>query len=80
MSFCHLSNIARVRQFISQVDTKKLMHAIISTRLDYSNTLWLVSLSLLELRTKMRGEAFNAANKEKGKGRFTIIFIIILLG
>lgn len=36
---CHLSNVAKVRPFLSQANTEKLMHAFISSRLDYCNIL-----------------------------------------
>ena len=38
-SFFHLKNIAKVRPFINQRDTEKLIHAFISSRLDYCNAL-----------------------------------------
>ena len=39
MSFYHLRNIAKVRLFLSQADTEKLIHCFISSRLDYCNAL-----------------------------------------
>ena len=39
IGFYHLMNIARVRPFLSQASTEVLMHAFISCRLDYCNTL-----------------------------------------
>ena len=39
VSFYHLRNIARVRPFLFQIDTEKLTHAFISSRLDYCNAL-----------------------------------------
>lgn len=38
-SFYHLRNIAKVRPFLSQNDTERLVHAFITTRLDYCNAL-----------------------------------------
>lgn len=38
-SFFHLRNIAKVRPFINQKDAEKLIHAFISSRLDYCNAL-----------------------------------------
>ena len=34
-AFYHLRNIAKVRPFLSQNDAEKLVHAFISSRLDY---------------------------------------------
>lgn len=39
-SFFHLRNIAKVRPFINQNDAEKLIHAFISSRLDYCNSLF----------------------------------------
>ena len=39
IGFYHLKNIARVRPFLSQASTEVLMHAFISSRLDYCNAL-----------------------------------------
>ena len=39
-SFFHLRNIAKVRPFINQKDAEKLVHAFISSRLDYCNALF----------------------------------------
>ena len=39
LSFYHLRNIARVKSFLSQADTERLMHCFISSRLDYCNAL-----------------------------------------
>ena len=38
-SFHHLRNIAKVQPFLSQADTERLMHAFITSRLDYCNSL-----------------------------------------
>ena len=38
-SFYHLRNIAKVKPFLSQADTERLMHAFITSRLDYCNAL-----------------------------------------
>ena len=38
-SFYHLRNIAKVQPFLSQADTERLMHAFITSRLDYCNAL-----------------------------------------
>lgn len=38
-AFYHLKNIARIRNFMSKQDLEKLMHAFISSRLDYCNSL-----------------------------------------
>ena len=37
--FYHLRNIAKVSPFFTQADTEKLVHAFISSRLDYCNAL-----------------------------------------
>ena len=37
--FYHLRNIAKVQPFLSQADTERLMHAFITSRLDYCNAL-----------------------------------------
>lgn len=37
--FYHLKNIARVRPFLSRANTETLMHAFISSRIDYCNAL-----------------------------------------
>ena len=39
VSFYHLRNIAMVRAFLSQANTETLMHAFITSRLDYCNAL-----------------------------------------
>lgn len=39
-AFYHLRNIAKVRCFLSQSDSEKLVHAFISSRLDYCNALF----------------------------------------
>ena len=39
ISFYHLRNIVKVRPLLSQADTEKLIHAFVSTRLDYCNAL-----------------------------------------
>lgn len=39
VSFYHLRNVARVRQFLSKADTEKLIHGFISSKLDYCNAL-----------------------------------------
>ena len=39
VSFYHIRNIAKVRLFLSQADTEKLVCAFISSRLDYCNAL-----------------------------------------
>ena len=41
-SFFHLRNIAKVRPFINQKDAERLIHAFISSRLDYCNALFIV--------------------------------------
>ena len=70
-SFFHLRNIAKVRPFINQKDAEKLIHAFISSRLDYCNALFtglpkgtterlqLIQNSAAQLltRTKRREEA-----------------------
>ena len=37
--FYHLRNIAKVQPFLAQADTERLMHAFITSRLDYCNSL-----------------------------------------
>ena len=39
LSFYHLRNISKVKPFLSQSDTERLMHCFISSRLDYCNAL-----------------------------------------
>ncbi len=39
-AFYHLRNISKVRSFISLSDAEKLVHAFISSRLDYCNALF----------------------------------------
>ena len=39
ISFFHLRNIARVRPFLNQKDAEKLVHAFVSSRIDYCNAL-----------------------------------------
>ena len=39
-AFYHLRNISKVRSFLSQSDSEKLVHAFISSRLDYCNGLF----------------------------------------
>ena len=39
-AFFHLRNIAKIRSFINQNDAEKLIHAFISSRLDYCNALF----------------------------------------
>ena len=39
-SFFHLRNIAKIRPFMNQNDAEKLIHAFISSRIDYCNTLF----------------------------------------
>ena len=38
-SFYHLRNIAKVQPFLAQADNERLMHAFITSRLDYCNSL-----------------------------------------
>src|SRR4029434_542678 len=38
-SFYHLRNIAKVQPFLAQADTERLMHALITSRLDYCHSL-----------------------------------------
>ncbi|KAI3367387.1 hypothetical protein L3Q82_026245 [Scortum barcoo] len=37
-AFYHLRNIAKIRHFLSQSDAEKLVHAFVSSRLDYCNS------------------------------------------
>jgi hypothetical protein len=39
MAFNHLRNIAKVRPFLSQADTERLIHVFITSRPDYCNAL-----------------------------------------
>ena len=38
-AFYHLHNISRIRKFLSLEDTKALVHAFVTSRVDYSNSL-----------------------------------------
>ncbi len=38
-AYCHLKNIARIRCFVSSQDLEKLVHAFITSRVDYCNGL-----------------------------------------
>ena len=38
-SFYHLSNIAKIKRYLTRSDTEKLVHALISTKLDYCNAI-----------------------------------------
>ena len=40
ISKVHLRNIAKVQPFLTQEDTEKLIHAFITSRLDYCNALF----------------------------------------
>ena len=40
IAFFHLRNIAKVRPFLSQPDAEKIIHAFITSRLDYCNALF----------------------------------------
>ena len=42
-AFFHLRNIAKVQHFLTQQDAEKLIHAFITSRLDYCNAFLLVS-------------------------------------
>ncbi|KAK7898230.1 hypothetical protein WMY93_019083 [Mugilogobius chulae] len=44
ISFYHLRNISKLRPFLSLADAEKLVHAFISSRLDYCNALLIGSL------------------------------------
>ena len=38
-SFYHLGNIAKIKRYLTQPETEKLVHALISTKLDYCNSI-----------------------------------------
>lgn len=38
-AFFHLRNIAKIRNFLSKFDAEKLIHAFVTSRLDYCNAL-----------------------------------------
>ena len=39
LSFFRLKNIGRVRKYLNQANTERLVHAFITSRLDYCNSL-----------------------------------------
>ena len=39
-AFFHLLNIAKIRHILSQQDAEKLVHAFVTSRLDYCNSLF----------------------------------------
>ena len=49
-AFFHLRNIAKIRRIVSQADAEKLVHAFVTSRLDYCNSL-LSGCSNKSLRT-----------------------------
>ena len=56
-SFYHLQDIAKIRNYLSQDNAETLVHAFISSELDFCNALvyGLPQLVIDRLRTKLRG-------------------------
>ena len=44
-AFFHLRNIAKIRNILSQGDAEKLVHAFVTSRLDYCNSYFFIGLS-----------------------------------
>ena len=61
LPFFHLRNIAKVLPFINQNDAEKLIHAFISSRLDYCNAILtgLPKKKLFRAHSKLCSSAIN---------------------
>ena len=72
-AFFHLRNIAKIRNILSQGDAEKLVHAFVTSRLDYCNSLSLgyptYSLKSLQLIQNAAARAGPALGIGKPGGR-----------
>ena len=68
-AFYHLHNIGRIRKFLSPDDTKPLIHAFITSRIDYCNSL-LYRLPVCQLNKMQR--VLNAAARLVCKSAYSL--------